>query len=73
MDIGPQHNPMLLCGNRVMPGVADNSFGALIYDPPHVGPQGRDRSTKRFDIDFGATMSCGKEQNWSLSYLYPPF
>lgn len=41
--------------------------------PPHVGPQGRDKSVKRFDTDFGATMPCGKEQNWTLSYLYPPF
>lgn len=73
MDIDPQHNPMLLRDNRDMHGVSDDSFGAIIFDPPHVGPQGRDKSVKRFDTDFGATQECGKEQNWNLSYYYPDF
>lgn len=73
MDIDPQHKPMILGDNRIMVGVADRSFGTVVYDPPHVGPQGRGRSCKKFDVDFGATMPCGKEHGWSLSYLYPPF
>lgn len=73
MDIDPRHKPMILCDNREMPGVPDGQFGAVIYDPPHVGPQGRDKSRKKFDIDFGATVECGREHNWNLSYLYPPF
>lgn len=73
MDIDPQHNPMLLRDNRDMHGVADASFGCVVFDPPHVGPQGRDKSVKRFDVDFGATIECGKEQNWNLSYYYPDF
>ena len=73
MDIDPRHNPMILADNREMQGVPAKKFGVVVFDPPHVGPQGRDKSVKRFDVDFGATMNCGKEQNWSLSYLYPPF
>jgi hypothetical protein len=73
MDIDPQHKPMILGDNRVMKGVPSNKFGVVVYDPPHVGPQGRDKSVKRFDVDFGATMECGKEHGWTLSYLYPPF
>ena len=73
MDIDPQHKPMILADNRVMKGVPPNKFGVVVYDPPHVGPQGRDKSVKRFDVDFGATMECGKEHGWTLSYLYPPF
>lgn len=73
MDINPRHKPMILCDNRNMEGVESSRFGAVIYDPPHVGPQGRDKSVKRFDLDFGATIECGKEQDWNLSYLYPPF
>lgn len=73
MDIDPRHDPMILCDNRDMVGVGSDSFGAVIYDPPHVGPQGREKSIKRFDVDFGATIECGKEQDWNLSYLYPPF
>jgi hypothetical protein len=73
MDIDPQYKPMIVGDNRVMNGVPSAHYGVVIYDPPHVGPQGRDKSVKRFDVDFGATMACGKEQGWSLSYLYPPF
>ncbi|HLA09517.1 MAG TPA: hypothetical protein VJ023_02800 [Pyrinomonadaceae bacterium] len=73
MDIDPRHNPMIVCDNRQMTGVPSAEFGAVVFDPPHVGPQGRDKSKKRFDVDFGATVECGKEHNWNLSYLYPPF
>lgn len=72
MDIDPRYDPDIVADNRDMP-VADESFAVVVYDPPHVGPQGRDKSRKRFDVDFGATMPCGKEQGWTLSYLYPPF
>lgn len=73
MDIDPKFEPMILGDNRVMEGVPDAAFATVVYDPPHVGPQGRDKSSKRFDEDFGATVACGKEHDWSLSYLYPPF
>jgi DNA modification methylase len=73
MDIDPRHKPKILGDNRIMAGVADAKFGVVVFDPPHVGPQGRDKSVKRFDVDFGATMECGKQHNWTLSYLYPPF
>jgi hypothetical protein len=73
MDISPKNKPMIIGDNRVMKGVPSAHFGLVVYDPPHVGPQGRDKSAKRFDVDFGATMECGKEHGWTLSYLYPPF
>jgi hypothetical protein len=73
MDINPQYKPMIVADNRKMEGVPSAKYGVVVYDPPHVGPQGRDKSQKRFDIDFGATMECGKDQDWNLSYLYPAF
>ena len=73
MDIDPQYEPDIVADNREMPGVENESYAVVVYDPPHVGPQGRDKSTKRFDVDFGATVECGKEHGWTLSYLYPPF
>ncbi len=73
MDIDLQYEPMIVGDNRVMDGVPCNEYGTVVYDPPHVGPQGRDKSSQRFDVDFGATMPCGAEEGWSLSYLYPPF
>ncbi|MDD9995409.1 MAG: hypothetical protein OXN79_04155 [bacterium] len=73
MDIDYRYHPDIVADNRKMPGVADESYAVVVYDPPHVGPQGRDKSSKRFDVDFGATVECGKEHGWTLSYLYPPF
>jgi hypothetical protein len=73
MDIDPRCKPMIVGDNREMAGVPSAHYGTVVYDPPHVGPQGRDKSCKKFDVDFGATVECGKEQNWNLSYLYPPF
>jgi hypothetical protein len=73
MDINPRYQPMIVGDNREMADVPSDHFGAIVYDPPHVGPQGRDKSRKKFDVDFGATAECGKMQNWNLSYLYPPF
>ncbi|MDE0006482.1 MAG: hypothetical protein OXQ29_27655 [Rhodospirillaceae bacterium] len=73
MDIDPKHGPMIVGDNRTMIGVPSSTFGTVVYDPPHVGPQGRDKSSKRFDVDFGATVRCGAAEGWSLSYLYPPF
>ncbi len=84
MDFDPKHEPMIVADNRKMVGlntktgkrdyrVRSGMFGTVVYDPPHVGPQGRDKSVKRFDVDFGATVECGKQHGWSLSYLYPPF
>ena len=73
MDIDPKYAPMIVGDNREMVGILDAQYGTVVYDPPHVGPQGRDKSTKKFDEDFGATVPCGKEEDWNLSYLYPPF
>jgi len=84
MDIDASHEPMIVADNREMVGlntmtgeedyrVPTSKFGTVVFDPPHVGPQGRDKSVKRFDVDFGATMECGKEHDWTLSYLYPRF
>ena len=73
MDIDPQYKTMIVGDNRKMNGVPSANFGVVVYDPPHVGPQGRDKSKKRFDVDFGATVECGKKHDWNLSYLYPPF
>src|SRR3990170_4454007 len=70
MDIDPRYKPMIVGDNRVMNGVKAATYGAVIFDPPHVGPQGRDKSKKRFDVDFGATIMRGRpglEPELSLS------
>ena len=39
MDNDPRYKPMIVGDNRTMEGVADAAYGAVVYDPPHVGPQ----------------------------------
>lgn len=84
MDIDPAHPADIVADNRTMRGlnratgetdwtVPDAAMGVVVYDPPHVGPQGRDKSRKRFDVDYGANVRCDATTGWSLSYLYPPF
>ena len=41
MDIDPRYEPMIVGDNRDMVGVESSSFGVVVYDPPHVGPQGK--------------------------------
>lgn len=69
MDMDPKYKPMIVADNHSMAGVEDASFGVVVYDPPHVGPQGRDKSCKRFDVDFGATMPWGASENWTAALL----
>lgn len=73
LDIDPQYNTDYVCDNRTMKPVPSNKFGVVVFDPPHVGPQGRDKSNKRFAQDFGAVVACDKRHDYTLSYLYPPF
>lgn len=61
MDKDPRYKPMIVADNREMKGVPSSHFGVVVYDPPHVGPQGRDKSRKRFDVDFGATQKPHQE------------
>ncbi len=39
MDIDPQYGTDIVADNREMPGIADESYAVVVYDPPHVGPQ----------------------------------
>ncbi len=65
MDIDPAHEPDLIDDNRIMGEVPDKSFDVVVYDPPHVPNQGRDRS-KDFQKRFGLTSRAGKADGYSL-------
>lgn len=73
MDMDPQYGTDYVCDNQVMPGVPDYHFGVVVYDPPHCGDNGRDKSTKNFDGIYGCNQTCLKEQGYTLSHLYPGF
>lgn len=71
LDLDPQHNPDVLGDNRNMP-FPDDSFDVVVYDPPHT-PTWRPGSCKDFGKRFGLSVDAGKDENWNLSFLYPPF
>jgi hypothetical protein len=48
------------------------SFDVVVYDPPHVPNQGRDR-TKDFNSRFGLVVKSGAENGYNFSHTYPPF
>jgi hypothetical protein len=75
---GVDNNPANVIGNKIPTTIADNthlpmfrdcSFTVVVYDPPHVPEQGRDR-TKDFNTRFGLDNAHAGE---NLAHTYPPF
>lgn len=71
MDIDPRYKPDVVGDNRDMP-FEDESFDVVVYDPPHIPNQGKDR-TKDFNIRFGLGLKSSAENGYNFSHLYPPF
>lgn len=71
MDIDPKFAPDIVADNRKMP-VKSNSFDVVVYDPPHVPNQGKDRS-KDFNTRFGLVVKSLPDGGYNLNHLYKPF
>ncbi len=71
MDIEAKHRPDLVGNNTSMP-FRDRIFDVVVYDPPHIPNQGRDKS-KDFNTRFGLVLRSSKENGYSFSHTYPPF
>jgi len=71
LDINPAHSPTVVGDNTAMP-FDDGSFDVVVYDPPHIPNQGKDRS-KDFNKRFGLTLKSPKEEGYSFSFMYPSF
>ena len=71
LDIDPAHNPDYVGDNRDMP-FDDESFDVVVYDPPHIPNQGKDKS-KDFNTRFGLVLNSSVDQGYNFSHLYPPF
>lgn len=54
MDIEFRHRPMIVADNTVMP-FPDSSFDVVVYDPPHIPNQGKDK-LKDFNTRFGLVL-----------------
>ena len=71
MDIDPRHRPTVCADNAAMPFAAER-FDVVVYDPPHVPNQGRDRQ-KDFTLRFGLGARSTSEQGYTFAHTYPPF
>lgn len=71
VDIDPRFKPTIVADNCNMPFKAD-SFDVVVYDPPHIPNQGRDR-TKDFNTRFGLTLKSDRSNGYNFSHTYPPF
>jgi hypothetical protein len=71
LDIDARHSPAVCADNTAMP-FRSESFDVVVYDPPHVPNQGRDRS-KDFNTRFGLGARASKLQGYSFAHTYPAF
>lgn len=71
LDIVRSHRPSIVADNTAMPFPA-KSFDVVIYDPPHIPNQGKDKQ-KDFNTRFGLGQRSPKEHGYTFSHLYPPF
>lgn len=71
MDVEAKHRPNLVGDNSCMP-FQNQAFEVVVYDPPHIPNQGRDKS-KDFNIRFGLVLRSAKENGYSFAHTYPPF
>ena len=71
MDIDTSHRPVIVANNTAMP-LLDSSFDVIVYDPPHIPNQGKDKS-KDFNRRFGLVARSSKENQYTFTHTFPPF
>jgi len=71
MDINPRYRPTVVGDNTNMP-FSDRAFDVVVYDPPHIPNQGKDKS-KDFNTRFGLVLRSSKENHYTFSHTFPPF
>lgn len=71
LDIEPAHKPDVVGDNTNMPFEAE-SFEVIVYDPPHVPNQGKDKA-KDFNSRFGLVVKSSAETGYNLTHTFAPF
>jgi len=71
LDIERRHSPDVTGDNALMP-FRSHVFDVVVYDPPHIPNQGKDKS-KDFNTRFGLVVRVPKEQGYNFSHTFPPF
>ena len=71
LDIDRSFRPTVVADNLTMP-FRNDSFDVVVYDPPHIPNQGRDRQ-KDFNTRFGLVVKSSRENGYNFSHLFAPF
>jgi hypothetical protein len=71
LDFEARYRPDVVADNTAMP-FHDVSFDVVVYDPPHVPNQGRDKQ-KDFNRRFGLGQKSSKEHRYTFTHTFPPF
>jgi len=71
LDIERCHHPSVIGDNMCMPFRAD-AFDVIVYDPPHIPNQGKDKQ-KDFNTRFGLVLKSPAKNGYNFSHLYGPF
>jgi SAM-dependent methyltransferase len=71
LDIERRHRPSVVGDNMRMP-FHDDAFDVVVYDPPHVPNQGKDKQ-KDFNTRFGLVLKSPAKNGYNFSHLYGPF
>lgn len=71
MDIDPKFEPDILANHCDMP-CKDATFDVVVFDPPHVPNQGKDRS-KDFNDRFGLVGKSSAENGYNFTHTFRPF
>lgn len=71
LDIDARHRPTIVADHTRMP-FPDACFDVVVYDPPHIPNQGKDRA-KDFNTRFGLVLKSAPHQGYNFAHLYPPF
>ncbi len=71
IDVDASHKPTFVADNTAMP-FKTSSFDVVVYDPPHIPNQGKDK-LKDFNNRFGLVQRSTKENQYTFSHTFPPF
>jgi len=71
MDIDSRFARDIHADNCNMP-CEDASFDVIVYDPPHIPNQGKDRS-KDFNDRFGLTLKASADNGYNFTHTFRPF
>ena len=71
IDIDPKYRPLIVADNAQMP-FQNDAFDVVIYDPPHIPNQGKDKG-KDFNLRFGLVVKSLKANKYKLTHTFPSF